>query len=85
MAFLRLPIQFTPEYSAISKPVSPTVVRCCIAVFTVFFSVLARLGSLMLLTMRLISSVSRSGFEASTNPTVAKETIRMGISDKKEK
>ncbi|MOA68285.1 hypothetical protein D3C78_1958320 [compost metagenome] len=55
------------------------------AVLTVFFSVPARVGSLMLPTILLISPVSRSGLDANTKPTAANDTIRIGISERNEK
>lgn len=55
------------------------------AVLTVFFSVLASVGSLMLPTIRLIKRASRSGLEASTKPAAANDTIRIGISERNEK
>ncbi|MNE88535.1 hypothetical protein D3C77_740370 [compost metagenome] len=55
------------------------------AVFTVFFKVLANVGSLMLLTILLINSASRSGLDASTKPTAANDTIRIGIRERNEK
>ena len=84
MAVRTFPIQLTPEYSAMTRPMMPTVTLAFTAALSTSPIVDDKpAGSCPAIPLR--RSSSRCGWEDSTNPAMENATISIGTTAKKEK